>query len=37
MMQSPSHFQMKEGSTQYTFFCESQGLDLHNVSTEADS
>lgn len=36
-MQAPSHFQMNEGSTQYAFFCESQGLDPHNISIEADS
>lgn len=37
MMPSPSHFQTNEGSTQYAFFCESQGLALHNISVEADS
>lgn len=37
MMQSPSHFQTNEGSTQYAFFCEYQGLALHNISVEADS
>lgn len=36
-MQSPFHFQTNEGSTQYAFFCESQGLALHNISIESDS
>lgn len=37
MMQSLFHFQTNEGSAQYAFFCEFQGLALHNISIEEDS